>query len=448
MYDKRYKFWSENVEKLKLINDNIKSYDYFEKMFFTDSEKFKKFFNLVRDKFNFSKNIESCYKIFVCDLVNKNLDEDVWGDAIQYCKSKPTPEQEVLTTQIKFIDDNVDNGSFNGGDVTTYNNGMKVYDKIVEDEVTGLKKAYRFFPPIGGKLKCYEFKDETFTDPYYIYEYTLSGLMPESINESIKRWLDIMNKTSRVAIKEQTILKNTKTPTKNNPEYTKKQEEIKTNADKDSSFASLTREHFPTMPWGDKTAMTQKTKEVKDLIGRGWRGLEFTYFLQGLEIKGYTDLYNSIKPNNELAMTNPTDAEKLSGDYEEKTIDGFKKPVYNKRGSSSIQSTDSQNFNETTCAQVLADFYKGCGGRTNRSQATDISLRDDYDTYIQSKEFLQKKKFILACDSQGFYTQRFKNTGDLKDMTKQLMSRSSEATHPGKDKSGASACRIIFTTNR
>jgi hypothetical protein len=342
---------------------------------------------------------------------------------------------------------------------------MKVYDKIIEDEVTGLNKAYRFFPPIGGKLKCYEFKDETFTDPYYIYEYTLSGLMPESINESIKRWLDIMNKTSRVSIKEQTILKNTKTPTKNNPEYTKKQEELKINADKDSSFASLTREHFPTMTWGDKTAMTQKTLEVNDLIKRGYRGLEFSYFLKGLEMKGYTDLVSTLNTTIDVIntssitpgsanplpvnpLTNPTEDEKLSGDYEEKTITDFKKPVYNKRGSNSTQSTDSKNFNETNCAQVLADFYKGCGGKTNRSQATDISLRDDYDTYIQSKEFLQKKKFILACDSQGFYTQRFKNTGDLKDMTKQLMSRSSEATHPGKDKSGTSACRIIFTTNR
>ena len=458
MYSNRYKFWSENTEKLKKIDPNYSSYKNFEKVYLTSNTRFQYFFDLLRDQFKFNENIESCYKIFACDLVTP--DETVWGKAIQYCKAKPTPEQEVLTTQIKFIDDNVDNGSFNGGEVTTYNNGMKVYDKIIGD------KAFRFFPPNkNNELKYFEYSDDTFTTDYYSGTYSLSGFMPESINESIKRWLDIMNKTSRVIIKEQTII--TRNPTKNNPDYAKKQGEIKANADKHAELANLSMEHFVSMPWGNPTHMEQITLFINDLIARGHRGLEFSFFLDGLKNKGYTTLLSTLnstinkinvssidpKRSNPLPfnpLTDPTDEEKLSGDYEEKTIKYFKNPIYYKRGGNDILSTDAQNANDEKCIQALADFYKGCGGRTNRSQATDISLRDDYDTYIQSKEFLQKKKFILACDAkgQGPYTQRFKNTGDLKDMTIALMSRSSTFGHPGKDKSGRDACQIIFEIKR
>jgi len=397
-----------------------------------------------REMFNPDVRLKEFIELYACDLVNKNPDEDVWGAAIQYCKVKPTPEQEVLEAQIKFIDDNVANRSFNGGEVTTLSNQMKVYDKIIGD------KAFRFFPPNkNNELKYFEYSDNTYTTPYYSGTYSLTGFMPESINESVKRWLDIMNKTSRVRIKEQTIL--TRTETKTNPDYIKKQAEIKTNADKHSELSKLSP-HFVSIYWNNPIAMKQKTKEVEDLLKSGWRGEEFAYFLKGLEIKGYTDLMGvideALSSEEDYSLTNPTNSEILSGDYESRKIDGFVKPVYYLRGGNSDKSTDSKAVSEENCKKALAEFYSSCGGAVSNltTKPEVFSLRDDKETFYTSKEFQQKKDFILACDSKNYYTQGFKKIKDAfnrdfyeyRDMTRELSMP--VKTNPN--------CRIRFQTKR
>jgi hypothetical protein len=261
-----------------------------------------------------------------------------------------------------------------------------------------------------------------------------------------------MNKTSRVRIKEQTVLTNTKNPYEKNPEYAAKQAEIKTNADKHSKLGSINATHFVSMYWDDETAMKQKAKEVADLLKSGWRGVEFAYFLKGLEIKGYTDLMEvineSLSSEEDYSLTNPTNSEILSGDYESRKIDGFVKPVYYLKGANSDKSEDAKKVNEENCKKTLAEFYSSCGGVDTKltTKPEVFSLRTDKETFYKSQEFLQKKEFILACDSKGYYTQGYKKVKDMfnrdfdeyKNMTRELSMP--VKTNPN--------CRIRFQTKR
>ena len=171
--------------------------------------------------------------------------------------------------------------------------------------------------------------------------------------------------------------------------------EIKTNAEKHSRLGSINATHFYSIYWDDETSMKQKTIEVVDLIKNGWRGLEFAYFIEGLEIKGYTELKNKIEVAaiDNYTFTNPMPSEMESGDYETKTVNGFAKPLYYKR-------KELYPFNEEGCIKALVDFYSCCGGNTKRIKEEtklnrDITLRNDFKEYVKSEEFNNRKILVM-----------------------------------------------------
>ena len=110
---------------------------------------------------------------------------------------------------------------------------------------------------------------------------------------------------------------------------------------------------------------------------------------------------------------------------------------------SNVGTTDENN-----CKKALAEFYSSCGGVDTKltTKPEVFSLRDDKETFYKSKEFQQKKDFILACDSKGYYTQGYKKVKDMfnrdfdeyKNMTKELSMP--VKTNPN--------CRIRFQTKR
>ena len=91
--------------------------------------------------------------------------------------------------------------SFSDGEMKEYPIGgfpLKIYEKIIDG------RGFRFFPPKNGNKPMYiEYTDGTFSTPEFKGPYSLS--IEESLNKSIKRWLDIMNKNGRPSINEQIL---------------------------------------------------------------------------------------------------------------------------------------------------------------------------------------------------------------------------------------------------
>jgi hypothetical protein len=91
--------------------------------------------------------------------------------------------------------------SFTDGEMKEYPIGgfpLKIYEKIIDG------RGFRFFPPKNGNKPMYiEYTDGTFSTPEFKGTYSLS--IEESLNKSIKRWLDIMNKNGRPSINEQIL---------------------------------------------------------------------------------------------------------------------------------------------------------------------------------------------------------------------------------------------------
>lgn len=80
MYKNRYNFWKDNKKNIINIDKSFESFSAFEKNYFSDSNGVNKFFNLVRDKFDFSETLDEIYKKFTCDLP--------WAKKTTYCVSK------------------------------------------------------------------------------------------------------------------------------------------------------------------------------------------------------------------------------------------------------------------------------------------------------------------------------------------------------------------------
>jgi hypothetical protein len=91
MYKNRYHFWSDYKNYLININNNFSSYDYFEKYYFNSQQGIEKFFNLIRDVFNYDGELKDLYKSFICDIN--------WAKSSQFCQVKVTNVDNTTNQQ-------------------------------------------------------------------------------------------------------------------------------------------------------------------------------------------------------------------------------------------------------------------------------------------------------------------------------------------------------------
>jgi hypothetical protein len=114
-------------------------------------------------------------------------------------KEVVTQEKNPHEERNKWMEKN--KSRFVGGEIKTFiskDNELKIYQKVDKNGF-----GFRFFPPNDKKELLYlKYSDNSFDTPVAKGVYSLPE---EPTNESIKRWLDIMNKTGRVSINEQTI---------------------------------------------------------------------------------------------------------------------------------------------------------------------------------------------------------------------------------------------------
>ena len=110
-------------------------------------------------------------------------------------KEVVTQEKNPHEERNKWMEKN--KSRFDGGEIKTFISKdfeLKVYQKIKDGN------GFRYFPPNDKGELFYRKYDVSFRTPLGQGQYKLEE---EPTNESIKRWLDIMNKTGRVSINEQ-----------------------------------------------------------------------------------------------------------------------------------------------------------------------------------------------------------------------------------------------------
>jgi len=114
-------------------------------------------------------------------------------------KEVVTQEKNPHEERNKWMEKN--KSRFVGGEIKTFiskDNELKIYQKVDKNGF-----GFRFFPPNDKKELLYlKYSDNSFDT---VVAKGVYSLPEEPTNESIKRWLDIMNKTGRVSINEQTI---------------------------------------------------------------------------------------------------------------------------------------------------------------------------------------------------------------------------------------------------
>ena len=85
-YSNRYSFWRDNKSSLMKIDSKFSSYQLFESGYFNNDTNFFIFFNLLRDRFNFSDELKAAYSIFACDLD--------WAKKTKYCSAGVTAPED------------------------------------------------------------------------------------------------------------------------------------------------------------------------------------------------------------------------------------------------------------------------------------------------------------------------------------------------------------------
>jgi hypothetical protein len=439
MYNNRYKYWSENKEKLKNIDKNLSlKYSYFEDYYFANLKKIEIFFNLNRDQNGYSDTFDKFVKIFACDLVNESGDQSVWGKAVDICKPEPKPEPPKKITKLELINKyaNAEIDPFVGGAVKELPDGNGYYSKTNYTDRYGRKGELRYYAP----------NPEGFAKWAFYPNDDLSKRAHETGNVKVSQLLESFRKRKMIHERHDKDLKVIKLLRVIRENHIQKKNFLNRSflfedGPQSEGQAKRSFEEYKKYfklgnidNWANNTQILEYIADVIiDLIDQGYKGNMFGYYRIAISLlsqitpgqlgvpdpevasqifSSITQTLNTKYASNKKAFQDPLPSEKNSGKYSEvKPIsDGlenyFLYPVWRDKDDAATgpsknpdeafkQGTYRSNpQTEEACRTELTKLYdEAIGGFSNQ------------ESYCTTQTFRDRKNYINGCYNRGFFRQ-------------------------------------------
>jgi hypothetical protein len=448
MYNNRYKYWTENKEKLKNIDKKLSlKYSYFEDYYFANLKKIEIFFNLNRDQNGYSDTFDKFVKIFACDLVNESGDQSVWGKAVDICKPEPKPEPIKKLTPIEIIQKYSDRSIFPfiNGEIVPNEDMTTAYYKR-KGTFQGREGEFRYQAPNKEGIVIYGFYingENIRNDVRKVQVIHESKGKKKNISERFERDLRVLHllkEVSRINKTKKKIVFEQGTPTATTaaaaaaapPTGQVKQGALLSDAQAKYEFDKKLAKYFnTTFDFMDVPQMENYNSQIINVLKKGYKGVIFGAFRRALYLASITipgasgedsadkektqlfkDLYAELNGiSDKTLFNNPTSDELEAGTYEiiePARLDAFLKSLYNPEflkdynggvyRPTTLNTYRTKPVTEVECQTELRNLYKESSTFTQ--------------TYCNSQKYQDRKQYIFSCKSteSGKY---FRKTADI-----------------------------------